>query len=54
MDLLTVLEEGQHLTVVGSASTPKRRKELKNLKCSINFDARGNGSSQGKGKAFAG
>ncbi len=42
LDLLAVLEEGHH-EVVGSASTPKGRRELKNLECSINFDARGIG-----------
>jgi hypothetical protein len=52
LDLLTFLEEGQHRVVVGSASTPKGWRELKNLECSINFDARGNGSSHGKGCAI--
>lgn len=52
MDLLTFLEEGLHHEVVGSASTPKGRKELKNLKCYINFDTRGNGYSRGKGRAI--
>lgn len=52
LDLLTFLEEGQHREVVGSASTPKGRRELKNLECYINFDTRGNGSSRGKGRAI--
>jgi hypothetical protein len=45
LDILTFLEEGQHREVVGSASKPKGRMELKNLECSSNFDTRGNGSS---------
>jgi hypothetical protein len=52
LNLLTILEEEQHREVVGSASTPKGRRELKNLECSINFDARGIGSSRGKDKAI--
>jgi hypothetical protein len=34
----------------GSASKPKGRRKFKNLECSINFDARGSGSSRGKGR----
>jgi hypothetical protein len=52
MDLLTFLEEGLHHEGVGSASTLKGRKELKNLKCYINFDTRANGYSRGKGRAI--
>jgi hypothetical protein len=35
LDFLTLVDEGQI-----------RKKEVKNLECSINFDARGGGSSQ--------
>jgi hypothetical protein len=47
MDLLNVLEEGQHREDEGFVSKPKGWRERKNLECSINFDARGNGSSRG-------
>lgn len=35
---------------VASVSNSKGRRELKDLECSINFDARGDCSSWGKGK----
>jgi hypothetical protein len=50
LDLLTVLEEEQCHEVLVSPSKPKGRRELKNLECSINFDARGDCYSRGKGK----
>jgi hypothetical protein len=49
MDLLTELEEKHGHEVLVSPSKPKGRRELKNLECSINFDARGVHSSRGKG-----
>ena len=39
LGLLAILEEEQHALV--SPFKPKGRRELKNLECSINFDARG-------------
>jgi hypothetical protein len=35
---------------MGSTSKPKGKRELKNLECSLKFDARGSGSSRRKGK----
>jgi hypothetical protein len=51
LDLLTVLEEERHEVLV-SPPKPKGRRELKNLECSIDFDARDDYSSRGKGKRF--
>jgi hypothetical protein len=51
IDILSVLEEGQHREDKDSVSKPKRWREQKNLECSINFDARGNGSSWDKSRA---
>lgn len=48
--LLTVLEEEQRHEVLVSPSKPKGRRELKNLESNIIFYARGDCSSQGKGK----
>jgi hypothetical protein len=48
--LLTVLEEEQCHEVLVSPSKPKGRREPKNLESYIIFDARGDCSSQGKGK----
>lgn len=45
LDLLTILEEEQRHEVMVSPSEPKGRRELKNMECSINFDARGDCSS---------
>jgi hypothetical protein len=50
LDFLTLVDEEQHQEIPVSASKPKGSRELKNLECSINFDARGVGSSRGKGK----
>jgi len=47
-NLYTLKLEGHEVLV--SPSKPNGRKELKNLECSINFDARGVCSSQGKRK----
>jgi hypothetical protein len=49
MDLLTEPEEKQGHQVLVSRPKPKGRRELKNLECSINFDARGVCSTRGKG-----
>jgi hypothetical protein len=49
MDLLTELEEKHGHEVLVSPSEPEGRRELKNLECPINFDARGVCSSRGKG-----
>jgi hypothetical protein len=50
LDLLTLIDEGQCI----SAPKPKGSRQVKNLECSINFDATGVRSSQSKGKrAFA-
>jgi hypothetical protein len=47
LDFLTLVDEEQN-----SVSTPKKKmnREVKNLECSINFDARGVGSSRFSGK----
>jgi hypothetical protein len=50
LDFLSVLEEGHRHEVVAFVPKTKGRRELKNLECSINFDARGDCSSRGKGK----
>jgi hypothetical protein len=50
LDFFALIDEGQHQKVSVSTSKPKGYKEIKNLECSINFDARGVGSSQEKGK----
>jgi hypothetical protein len=43
LDFLTLIDEGQH-----SVSTPKKKgkREVNNLGCLINFDAKGVGSSR--------
>jgi hypothetical protein len=50
--LLTVIEEEYHREEIGSLSKLgiKGNRELRNLECSINYDARGKCSSHGKGK----
>jgi hypothetical protein len=47
MDFLTLVDEGQNVV-----STPKKKgnRKVKNLECSINFDAGGVGSSRARGK----
>ena len=50
LDFLTLVDEGQQQEFSVFASKPKGRRGLKNLEFSINFDARGVGSSRGKGK----
>jgi hypothetical protein len=47
LDFLTLVDERQHQEILVSAFKPKESRELK---CSINFDARGVGYSQGKGE----
>ena len=47
-DLLLVIKEDQYREFGVSASNTKGKRELKNLKCSTNFEALGSGSSQGK------
>jgi hypothetical protein len=47
LDFLTLVDERQHQEILVSAFKPKGSRELK---CSINFDARGVGYSQGKGE----
>jgi hypothetical protein len=51
LDLLAQIDVAQHQEV--SVSTPKFKgsREVKNLECSINYDARGFGFSRGKGKS---
>ena len=49
MDLFSPIEEGRYLEDGVSTSKPKGRMDLKNLECSINFDAIGSGSSRDKG-----
>jgi hypothetical protein len=44
-DLLLVIEEDQYREDGVSASNTKENRELKNLECSINFEALGSGSS---------
>ena len=50
MDLFFVIEDGWFLEDGVFASKPKCKRKLKNLKCSLNFDARGSGSSWRKGR----
>lgn len=50
LDNLALIDEGQRQEVSVSSSKLKGYRELKNLKCSINFEARGVGSSREKGK----
>ena len=51
LDFLTLVDEGQHQAVSISTTKRKGRRDLKNFECSINFDARGVGSSRGKVKS---
>jgi hypothetical protein len=50
LDFLALIDEGQCQEVSVPASKLKGFREIKNLECSINFDARGVGSSRVKGK----
>ena len=47
LDFLTLVDERQHQEILVSAFKPKGSRELK---CLINFDARGVGYSKGKGE----
>jgi hypothetical protein len=47
---LALIDEGQRQEVSVLASKLKGYREIKNLECSINFDARRVGSSRVKGK----
>jgi hypothetical protein len=47
LDLLTLVDEEQFSVF---ALKKKGKREVKNLECSINFDARGVGSSRVRGK----
>jgi hypothetical protein len=51
LDLMSVIEKGQHRVNGGSVSKPKGWRELKNLECSLNFDVGGIGSNRGKNRA---
>jgi hypothetical protein len=46
------IEENRNRVEGVSVSNPKRKRELKNLECSINFDARGSSSSRVKGRVI--
>jgi hypothetical protein len=50
LNLFSVIEEDQHHEEGASAPNTKGKKELKNLECSINFEARSCGSSRVKGR----
>jgi hypothetical protein len=47
LDFMTLIDEGQRFVY---APKQKEKRELKNLECSINFDARGVGFNRVKGK----
>jgi hypothetical protein len=47
LDFLTLIDEGQHSI---SAPKKKEKREVNNLECLINFDAKGVGSSRVRGK----
>jgi hypothetical protein len=51
LDLMSVIEEGQHRVDGGFVLKPKGWRELKNLECSLNYDVGGIGSSRGKNRA---
>lgn len=51
--LLTAIEKEHRWEELDSLSSSKGYRELKNLECSINYDAKGASSSRGKGKAHA-
>jgi hypothetical protein len=47
---MTLIDAEHRLEASVSASKFKGSREVKNLECSINYDARGFGSSRGKAK----
>ena len=49
-DIFLVIEEDRYCEDGVATSNTKGKRELKNLECSINFEARGGGYSRGKGK----
>ncbi|GLT54072.1 hypothetical protein SLA2020_273030 [Shorea laevis] len=51
LDLMSVIEKGQHRVDGGSVSKPKGWRELKNLECSLNFDVGDIGSNRSKNRA---
>jgi hypothetical protein len=50
LNLFLVIEEDQLCIEGASASNTKGKRELKNLECSIKFEARGCGSSRAEGR----
>jgi hypothetical protein len=50
LDFMTLIDAEHRLEALVSASKFKGSREVKNLECSINYDARGFGSSRGKAK----
>ena len=52
MKFFSDIEENGNRVEGVSVSNSKGKRELKNLKCSINFDARGSGSSRVKGRVI--
>jgi len=50
LEFLTLINEGQCQEGLASLPKPKGSKEVKNLECSINFNARGVHSCRDKGK----
>jgi hypothetical protein len=50
VDFMTLINAEHRLEASVSSSKFKGSREVKNLKCSINYDARGFGSSRGKAK----
>jgi hypothetical protein len=50
LDFMTLIDAEYHLEASVSSSKFKGNREVKNLECSINYDARGCGSSRGKAK----
>jgi hypothetical protein len=50
LDFMTLIDAKHRLEALVSSSKFKGSREAKNLECSINYDARGFGSSRGKAK----
>jgi hypothetical protein len=50
LDFMTLIDEEHRLEAPISSYKFKGSREVKNLECSINYDARGFGSSRGKAK----
>jgi hypothetical protein len=50
LDFMTLIDEENRLKASVSSSNFKGSREVKNLGCLINYDARGCGSSRGKAK----